>query len=105
MRIIESLFVHSTEKDKLSPNTVLHHHRLISSILSSAVKWQVIFSNPATRVEAPRNKRKEAICLDEEQAARLLELLDNESIQHRTIVKLLLYTGLRRGGGVRSVVG
>ncbi len=94
---MEALFVRSTEKDKLSPHTVLHHHRLISSILSSAVKWQVIFSNPAARVEAPRNKRKEAICLDEEQAARLLELLDNESIQHRTIVKLPLYTGMRRG--------
>ncbi len=92
---MEALFARSTEKDKLSPNIVLHHHRLISSILSSAVKWQVIFSNPATRVEAPRNKREEAVCLDEKQAARLLELLDNESILHRTIVKLLLYTGRR----------
>ncbi len=27
----------------------------------------------------------------------MLELLDNENIQHRTIVKLLLYTGMRRG--------
>ncbi len=57
----------------------------------------MIFSNPCERVDPPKLERKEAVYLDEEQAARLLELLDNERILHRTIVKLLLYTGMRRG--------
>lgn len=86
-----------TSETKLSVNTVLHHHRLISSILSTAVKWQLIFSNPCARVDPPKLPRKEAAYLDEEQAARMLELLDSESVQHRAIVKLLVFTGLRRG--------
>ena len=81
----------------LSGKTVLHHHRLISSILEKAVKWQVIFSNPCERVEVPKIERKEAKYLDEKQAAELLRCLENESLQYRTMITLLLYSGMRRG--------
>lgn len=65
--------------------------------MSTAVKWQLIFSNPCARVDPTKLHRKEAAYWDEEQAARMLELLDSESVQHRAIVKLLVLTGLRRG--------
>lgn len=91
------LFDASDKSTKLSRTTVAHHHRLISSILSTAVKWQVILSNPCARVDPPKVQPKEALYLDEYDAARLLEALESESVQHRTIVKLLLYTGMRRG--------
>ena len=94
---LAKLFSASTDKDTLSVNTILHHHRLISSMLSTAVKWQLIFSNPCSRVVLPKNKRKEAIYLDEDQAAQLLQALEGESLQHQVIVKMLLYTGMRRG--------
>lgn len=94
---LAKLFSASTDKDTLSVNTILHHHRLISSILSIAVKWQLIFSNPCNRVVLPKNKRREAVYLDEKQAAQMLQALENESLQHQVIVKLLLYTGMRRG--------
>lgn len=81
----------------LSAKTILHHHRLISSILATAVKWQVIFSNPCERVSPPKAEKREAVYLDEEQAAQLLRALDGESMQNQVIVKLLLYTGMRRG--------
>lgn len=94
---IPQLF-HSIKTDAgLSQKTILHHHRLISSILSAAVKWQVIFSNPCDRVEAPKPERKEAKYLDDVQAARLMESLSGESEQRQTIISMLLYTGLRRG--------
>ena len=35
--------------------------------------------------------------MDEEEASRLLDLLDYEDIQYRTMIKLLLFTGFRRG--------
>lgn len=94
---LDKVFLPVGEKDTLAVSTVLHHHRLISSMLSTAVKWQLIFSNPCSRVVLPKNKRKEAVYLDEEQAAELLAALDKESMQHQVIVKLLLFTGLRRG--------
>ena len=34
--------------------------------------------------------------LDEEQAARLLSLLDSEDVQYRTMIKMFMFTGMRR---------
>lgn len=76
---------------------MLHYHKLLSTILTTAVRWQVITSNPCERVAPPKSDRKEAVYLDEEQAADLLAALDKESMQHQVIVKLLLFTGMRRG--------
>ena len=94
---LDKVFRPAEGKDTLAVSTILHHHRLISSMLSTAVKWQLIFSNPCSRVVLPKNKRKEAVYLDEDQAAQLLHALEGESLQHQVIVKLLLYTGMRRG--------
>lgn len=94
---LESLFEPVEPEGKLSGNTVQHYHRLLSTILSTAVKWQVIFSNPCERVAPPKMQRKEASYLDEAQAARLLEALEDAPEEYRVMVTLLLYTGLRRG--------
>lgn len=85
-------------KDRgLSDKTILHHHRLISSIMQTAVQWQVIFSNPCDRVKPPKVERKEARYLDETEAAELLTALEGEPFQYSVMIQLLLYTGLRRG--------
>ncbi len=82
---------------QLSGKTISHHHRLIASILNQAVFWQVNTDNPAHRVKPPKYERKEAKYLDEEQTATLLRLLDYEPYQNQTMIKLFLYSGLRRG--------
>lgn len=84
-------------KINLSDRTVLHHHRLISSILQTAVHWGIITSNPASRVKAPSVKRSESKYLDEVQAKKLIELLETAPIQYRTMILLLIYSGIRRG--------
>ncbi|PKM84570.1 MAG: site-specific integrase [Firmicutes bacterium HGW-Firmicutes-11] len=94
---IKTLFEVSAATKQLSAQTILHYHRLISSILSTAVQWQVIFSNPCERVKPPRVERKEARYLDEHGAALLLSALIDEPVQYRVIVPLLLNTGMRRG--------
>ncbi len=86
-----------TGKTKLTGTSISQYHRLLSSILSTAVKWQVIVQNPAARVQAPRKERGEAVYLDEDQAALLIERLENEPIQYKTAVILLIYSGMRRG--------
>lgn len=64
----------AAQEDKgLADTTILHYHRLISTILNTAVHWQVLLSNPCQRVKPPKVKRKEARYLDEIQAAQLLE--------------------------------
>ena len=66
-------------------------------MLSTAVKWQLIYDNPCLRVDPPKIEHSEAHYLDEVQAAHLLDLLDDEPIVYRTMITLLLHTGLRRG--------
>jgi integrase len=84
-------------KTKLSKQSMLHQFRLISSILSTAVYWQLIPDNPCKRVKPPKSERHEAKYLNIEEAKKLIELLKSEEIQFRTYVLLLLYTGIRRG--------
>lgn len=94
---VKELFARTRAERPLDAATIRKHHAVLSSILSTAVKWQIIPSNPCERVQPPKLERKEAIYLDEYQAAHLLELLQSEDIQHRTMITLLLFTGLRRG--------
>ena len=81
----------------LSSNTISHYHKMLSSMLSTAVKWQLIYDNPCLRVDPPKVEHSEAHYLDEVQAAHLLDLLDDEPTVYRTMITLLLHTGLRRG--------
>ena len=57
----------------------------------------MIISNPCTRIKAPKVDRAEAKYLDDMETIRLFELLENEPIMYRTIITLLVYSGLRRG--------
>ncbi len=65
-------------------------------MLETAVQWQLIPLNPCKRVKAPRAEHKEAKYLDEEQAAHLIDLLNDEPITYKTMILLLLNSGLRR---------
>ncbi len=43
--------------EPLSPETVRHYHRFISSVLGVAVKWQMIILNPCERVTLPKRRK------------------------------------------------
>jgi integrase len=82
----------------LSGQTRRHYHRLLSAMLNTAVQWGILFSNPCERVKPPKVEMKEAKYLDEEQAATLIEAIEaQDNFQYEVMVKLLLYTGMRRG--------
>lgn len=80
----------------VSASTVRHYHRLISSILSDAVKWQYIPYNPCSRVTPPKSAYAEVSYLDDIQAKHLLVLLQKSPAIYRRAVTLLLLTGLHR---------
>lgn len=85
------------EKKTLSSNSILHYFRLISSVLSTAVQWQVIHENPAKRVKPPKIQKQKAPAYDEVQTANLLKALENVDFQYKVIVILGLALGVRRG--------
>jgi integrase len=90
-------FKPATEFKTLSNKTIKHHHRLISAILNQAVYWQLIILNPANRVKPPKVPRTEAKYLEEDETLKMLALLENEPMQEKTMIKLIVLTGMRRG--------
>ena len=90
-------FEDASSKKALNPNTVRGYHRIISSILTKAVKWGYIPFNPATNAELPKMEVKEAAHLDEADARRLLTLLQNEPVKYQAPIAFDLLSGLRRG--------
>ena len=84
-------------KDKpLSNNTIRHYHSFLSSVLGVAVKWGLIPSNPCERATLPKKEKTRPRYLDEEQAGKLLELIEGEDMQFKTMIKMFMFTGMRR---------
>jgi hypothetical protein rflaF_02473 len=82
---------------KLAPKTILDHHRVISKILSTAVKWGLLEKNVAIRADPPKVPHREISYLNEQEVRQMLTLLEKEPIQYQTMITLLVYTGIRRG--------
>lgn len=91
-----SLFTYTNASKALSPASVRKYHNVISAIMQRAVKWQLVYDNPARRAELPKQVHEEAVYLNEYQAQDLLALLEAETEEHRVMVSLLLFTGMRR---------
>lgn len=66
-------------------------------MLSTAVHWQVITSNPVERVKPPKIENEEPNHYDEEQVKHLFDLAENEHIRMKTIIYLVIYVGMRLG--------
>jgi integrase len=81
----------------LSNQTILHHHRLISTIFTAAVQWEVIASNPASKVKPPKVTKQQIDCFDEEMVKLLLIEAGKEPLKHNVLVHLAVFSGLRRG--------
>jgi integrase len=90
-------FVVCRDDTPLKPGTIQTYHRTLSAVLSRAVRWGYIDTNPAARVDLPSVAGRQAAYLDEPDARRLLELLHDEPIKWRTLVTFDLLSGLRRG--------
>jgi integrase len=83
------------EKDQgLSPQTVLHVHRVLSSALKNAVKLGMVARNVAGAVEPPRVTRQETRTLTWEEVYQLLEQVADPL--YWTLILLDIQTGLRR---------
>ena len=84
----------------LSSKTILEHHRLLRAMLHKAVYWQLIVSNPAERVQAPRTKKPRRKFYDDTQCKVLLEnlaTLNDDLIKYKVAITLTIFTGVRLG--------
>lgn len=88
-RTLNSLYKNLMEKPKengaegmLSPRTVKHCHAVISSIYSTAVRWNICSENPCERTEPPRIARntENVKYFTLEEAERFLAVLDRPMV-------------------------
>lgn len=90
-------FIPGNRRNVLSNKTIQYYHQIISSVLSSAVQWQMLKANPCERVKPPKSRYKEAPYLEAEDAIRLMRCLQNEELIFKLLISLYLFTGMRRG--------
>lgn len=84
----------------LSGKTILEHHRLLRAMLRKAIYWQLIVSNPAERVQAPKAMKPKRRYYDDEQCKILLENLTElgeEQIKYKVAIILTIFTVVRLG--------
>ena len=93
---LNKMFTPTNEKI-LSEKTVQNHMGIICSILSTALKWNVIKDNPMLRIDMKKVPKPKAKCYDDKQITQMLEALDSEPLILKTMVYLSVDIGLRRG--------
>ena len=90
---IQNLYAELLKKG-LSPQTVVHAHRVLRQALKHALKWGLLMRNICDAVDPPRPWRKEISVLT---AAGIQRFLDAASgSPYGPIFFLALYTGMRR---------
>jgi integrase len=88
----------------LSNTTIKHHHTLLSTILETAVTWELINSNPCSKVKTSRiglsdkdlKIRNEQSIYSIDEVIKLLEVIDKAEIKYKLFINLALFTGARR---------
>ena len=85
------------EQEALSGTSVQFCHKVLSAVLKTALRWNVILSNPAERMEPPRKDTREMQALDIRGSQALIQALRGESVERRAQILLAVMGGLRRG--------
>lgn len=82
----------------LAPNTIRDYHGVIYTVLAQAEKEMIIPYNPAERATLPIKKRvRESTTMQPDQIQAVLEALEEEPINFKTMIHLFIVTGCRRG--------
>ncbi len=95
---IQEFYQHETKQRPISPNTIIHYHANIRKALQSAVKLELIESNPADRVEKPKVRPYVSNYLVEEDINQLLMCFQGSTIEAPVILSCLY--GLRRSEAI-----
>lgn len=81
---------------KLSENSKGVWFRTLSAVLGKAEEWELIDNNPCKKVKAPRKAHSEVKALQMSDFVRVFQKLpEYEDIRIKTLVAILLYTGIR----------
>jgi integrase len=91
---VEALTVRMRTKG-CSPSTIRQTYTVLRAVLETAVRDNLLASNPAAKVNRPGVPRVEARCLSIAEVSVLLEATKDS--RYAPLLRLLVATGLRRG--------
>jgi integrase len=89
---IQNLYSQMQERG-LSARIVRYTHAVLSSALKQAVRWGMLYRNPAELVQLPKLKRKEMRAMTPDESARFLAALEDD--RYSALFALALSTGMR----------
>lgn len=96
---LQPIHIQAMEDDLRSrgraPKTILNVHRTISEALNHGMKWGLIYRNPATIVDAPKQKKTEPQIPSHGEAVKILELA--KETPYYPPLRFIAFTGCRRG--------
>jgi integrase len=88
----------SVQKERTSSTTANHYATLIKRMFNLAVKWGLLEKSPATSLDKFKEKPHRERYLTKEELPRFMKALDDlEDGLSKAAIKLLLFTGGRRG--------
>lgn len=87
-------FYNSLFLKELTGNTVLHYHNVIRKALQTALKLDLILSNPADRVERPKKEQFIGGFYSQSELNILFELIRDDPL--KMVIYLTSFYGLRR---------
>jgi integrase len=85
----------TTSNGPLSPQSVIHIHRVLKQALKRAVRWELLHRNPAEAVDAPKAEKRLMQVYDVPQTADLIELVRGKRVFIPVVLAALC--GIRRG--------
>ncbi len=96
---VTTMFNTENSKDKLSKQTLLHHYKLLNSIMNKAVKWRYLLNNPVNGANdyCPHVERDEKAFLNDTEIKRMLKLIEAEPLKYQVAVYIAVLGGLRLG--------
>ena len=95
---IKEIYARIREEGLYSENILHDLHMRLKQILQEAINDDLITKNPCARISIPRPEPKERDSLTEEEAARLLSILETAPLDSRIIATyIMLMTGMRKG--------
>lgn len=89
---------HTKEKERNTATTANHYLVLIRRMLNLAVKWGMLEKNPAAGMEKFKEPPHRERYLSQDELPRFLKALDEQEDRlSMAVIKLLLFTGCRKG--------
>jgi integrase len=89
---------HSKQKERTSATTANHYMTLIKRMFNLAVKWGLLDKSPAANIDKFKEKPYRERYLTREELPRFLRAVEGlEDTLSKAAIKLLLFTGGRRG--------